>query len=677
MFTVIFLSRSARAIFERSRTFFDPFVESGTVAFCDWNESSNAVTLEKAVPALPEIIQGKAAWRAVVVDHAVATPTGRDLSNPFDFLENQQLELNLEDSPHALVRLAHQLLGYPAMTAQAFDPVVSYRALDGGRVEVPHAENGDYHEVLREHARTYSDVRVEYRKRPYTPEQIARHERLITRYQMKEVHPTEVVFVATRSPVSENSHSVLTRAWKTESEQSVSRFVDRNDYPAASRFAVYDLLNPENSGYHLDELRFWLSVLTVAVNELPPSSFQAERVYRLGIEFSDISLAELLNDHMSEVTSLREHLDSLIRRPERPPEVDVRDLLADQTVHVHFEKLGGNELAVATSGYGIASDEPRSESAAWAADFSEMKAKAELFIRKPRRVLARAVFDARRQSRNYLQDEYALTEIDREEIEEELVGRIRTLTEPATTAILDRERLRKLVDDEDKRVRRHISERMRMRTIATASTLVVVTWILAMTPYLLQAARKNQDALLWSAFVVAVIVLAIAGVGIVTLLWMRARFIELLRAVNSSMRGFVAGVSGGAVIFGNYLSALATYMQARALLINAGRMQEREQAQLRRLHTIRGQAIAAIAAEKQILSSLGQPLSIRRVPLPTPDFDVNDERAVTAIFRFPPGDRRAEYNSSGEFVTAPYDFIRALRVDRVRLFETTPDLSDD
>lgn len=667
MFTVIFLSRAARGVFERSRTFFAPFEESGQIAFCDWNEASTARTVAEALPRLRDVIQGKAEWRAVVVDHVLAGDRTRDPENPFDFVDATRVELDLAHSEHSLVRIAHQLLGYPALTARDFDPVVSYRDRDGSRVEVGAGQ--DHHEVLRELGRTQSDVRVEYRERPYSELEVARHRTLSESYRMKEIHPVEVVFISTRAPVDEDVHAQLTRAWQTETEQNVSRFVERNDYPAASRFAVYDLLNPENSGYQQDELRFWLSVLTVAVNELPPSSFQAERVYRLDIDFSDRRLADLLNAHMSELTALRAHLDTILRRPDRPPELDVHDLLTEQTVHVQFEKLGGKELSVSTQGYGLASDEPTDEAMVWAADAAAVQAKADVFVRRPRRVLARAVYDAREKARSYLKDEHVLTEIDREELEEELSSRVRALTEPATTQILDRDRLRRLLETEDARVRRHIAERMKRRTIVAASLLVLAVWLAAFAPYVIQALGNSVDVALWSAFVVAIAIVVLAATGAITLVVMRRRLVALLESVNSRLGGFVAGVNTGASVFAGYLSSLATYMRAQALLLGADRRDVRENSRRGRLLALHARTVDAIIAEKEIVSSLGSAVSIEKVPLRSPDFDVDDDADVEEVFRFPVGSRQAQYNASGEFVDAPYDFISTLRVERARLFE--------
>lgn len=671
MFTVIFLSRAAKRIFDESKTFFDPFCEADEIAFCEWNESPTARGLTEALPQLTDIIQGRAQWRAVVVDHADGD-AARHPENPFDFLDNTETVLNLEESPYPLVRIAHHLLGYPPMTARDFEPVVTYRGENGGRV-VGSQPGDDVKEALSRLGRTESDVRIEFRQVPYTPEEQARHAALTERYRMKEVPPTEVVFVSTRSRLGVDAAAQLRAAWRTEDEQHTSRFVERNDYPAASRFAVYDLLNPENSGYEQDKLRFWIAVLAMSVNTIPPSAFQADRVYRLGVEFSDAALGELLNAHMSRLTALREHVDTILRRPERPPEIDVRDVFGDERVPVRFEGIGGAELSVRTTGFGLATDVPRSESSAWFAEYDELQSNAMQFVRRPRRVLARAVFDARAKSRGFLDQQLVLSDIEREEIEDELTERVRALTEPATTDILDRDKLARLLEEQNRTASRHIAQRMRLWTIAASSAIVLLVWLGAFTPYLIQAADKGADAMAWSVFVVACVVLVLAGLGLAMLLWMRHRLVSIMRGVNATLREFVARVNNGAIVFGEYLSKLATYMRARALLIGSQRLRVQEDARARRLRALRAEADRVIDVERRVVKSLGQPVNVRRLTTGFANFDIDEPRQVAAFFQFDVGERRARFNESGETVRAPYDFVTRLTLERLRMFEQRGD----
>lgn len=679
MFTVLILSDAAKSIFDRSEMFFTPFVDTGKIAFCQWNQAPGAVTLAEALPDLPVVIRGKSEWRAIVVDHplVVDDPAQRcDGENPFDYVDNTDTAPGLTSSPHPMVRIAHLLLGYPELGAQSFEPVLEYREpvtgepkqLSGAELRARYPDLDTSEAIARESQDKY-DARVHYREIEYGPAQKERHRALVEQYRMKEIRPSEVVFVSTRTPVEEDPRTQLLRAWSTESEQGASRFVERNDYPPMSRFAVYELLNPENSGYDQDELRLWLSVLSLAVNLLPPSTFQSDRVYRLEVELSEDQLGSTLNAHMSRLGTIRDHLEGLLRRPQAPPETTVTELLEPQKVALAFDRLGGEELRVSTTGYSLASDRPRDEIGFWREEYDQLVLETSQFVRKPRRVLARAVFDARVKARSFLDKDYVLSDLDQEELELELGKRLLRLARPTTTSILDRSRIAAALERHDRDVTGLVAQRMPFATILTASLVVLGIWAASFVPFMIQAWGKGTTAFFDSLLVVLAVLGAIAGVGVVTLFWMRRRLVRRLRVVNTGMRSFVRNVNDGASVFAAYLSDLATFMHAQSILLGARRFRGRERSRNREREALLGEIRDVIAREKKIVTSLGVPVQVQRLTSGLETFDPDDPHEVSRLFRIPVGDRRADFNESGDTIDAPYDFVTRLTLDRVSLFE--------
>ncbi|MGO2634495.1 MAG: hypothetical protein ACTH9H_12180, partial [Galactobacter sp.] len=513
VFTVILLTEAAKKIFEPARIYFAPFEEAGLIAFCEWNQSPEARRLSEAVPQLPEIIAGKANWRAVVVDHPRGDPgedriSRRDQENPFDFLDNVSPELSLEDSKHALIRISHLFLGYPQMTVKAFEPYLRYED-DNGDEHYADVEEAwqicrrDFEEsrsgkmalefegtelrkdeddrVLNRAAmilqRRHNRVQRQFHQIEYSPDEVKRHQELTDRYRMREVRPDEVVFLSTRPSAEEDDKAVLKRAWRAEDDLLPSRFIERNDYPPMSRFAAYELLDEENSGYGQDLLRFWLSVLTLAMNQVPPSSLQAERLYHFGVEFSTDSLADMLNAHLSDMAMVRDHLDRLIQAPRRIPEMEVSELLEPAVAHVSFEDLGGADLAVSRNGYGLAADRPRDEHAHWTEQMHRVNSEAGLFMRRPRRAVTRSVYQARELARVTDEETVTLNDIDREELVDEMNRQMRSLVVPATNDLLDPKRIERAIDKGDRTVRSEITQRMRLRTILISAAVAFGIWV--------------------------------------------------------------------------------------------------------------------------------------------------------------------------------------------------------
>lgn len=689
MFTVILLSDRAQARFDQWSVLFEPYVRAGQVEFCEWNQGPSVTRLSQAVPRLAEAITGHQEWRLMVVD---AEPTevegahATDPANPFDFLDNMGIdprtgrpreELALDDSPHPSIRLAHMLLGYPEMGPRAFVADPSYWDTERGlRVyESEYVEEQLGRGVTSEEASarfraalvTGRDVQVHYRELEYSEDERLRHEELVKRYRVRHNRPSEVLFISTREPILANPTDDLREMWDMDVERGPSRFIERNDWPASCRFGVFDLRSRDHADFELDELRFWLSILSIAVNDLPPSSFQAERLYRIGVDFDHERMGSLLNNHLGLLATAREHVDGEIRQPSRVSDTTVKDILRPRKIHVAFDDLNGDELSVSTSGYSLASDSPRSESSRWEGSLDELKQHADVFVRRPRRVLARAVEETRHEARSYPEDNNALSSIEKEELRDELTKRTRRLTQPATADILNRARLERLISDHDKQIRGEIASRMKSRTIGLALLVVLGIWIACFLPYLVQEAARGGVALAESLTVVLVTLGVVVGIAVAVLFYMRARLLAMIRSMNSALKAFTLSVSSGANEFTSYLSELATYMYGRSVLISASRQEEKQKSHLLGLSSLRRKILEAMDREKRVLHTLGVPLNMEffRAELS----EIRAAGDLTDVFQWPLGQRRALLNNSGETIAAPYDFVQRLNVERVTLHE--------
>ena len=361
----------------------------------------------------------------------------------------------------------------------------------------------------------------------------------------------------------------------------------------------------------------------------------------------------------------------LIRNPMRMIDSPVSEILRQRQIQVSFDELGGDEISVPTSGYHLASDVPRSESTRWHATLSDLRHRVDIFVRKPKRVLARTVTDTRRQAQGYLDEEYALNEFERQELREELVKRSQRLTKPATPDILDRARLQHTMETHDKAIRRMMAERMRLNTILLAGTVVLLAWLGSFTPYLIQAGFVDFAALGESVVVVLVVCGLVVLAGLLTLMYMRYRLVRLVREFNSDLRSFVLGVNASAAEFGSYLSDLATYMYGHSVLMAASRRDATERLLRLRRSAIRKRIVEKMDSEKAIVQSIGHPLQIERTQHNLIDYDLDGAESLAAIFRLPTSQRPCALNMTGETIRAPYEFVSRLRIEHLSVRERT------
>lgn len=704
MFTVIILSAAAKEIFDKSKIYFAPYEEAGDIAFCEWNAYAKSDALSEVLPDLPSLIKGKATWRAVVVDHprctkVVAGRKGihdtldkRDRENPFDFLDAVDPLLSMRRSTHALVRLAHILGGYPRLGAKGFIPVLRYRDennqiyehTEEEAVEVFRAKLDDpqqlasfdsaseqekFSAALQYISDNNIDVHRIYRKVEYSQAEKQKYEELAKIYDTDEVRPTEIYFIATRAPITPEENVELERSWGTYVERDSSRFVERNDYPSMVRFAVYEMLGEKNSGYQHDELRFWLSILSLAINEMPPSSFQAERLYEISVNTSADRLSEMLNEHMSKLLAAKKVLQKLIARPLVGTSMEVDDLLMRVKIDVDFESISSTDLEVPTSGYGWFSDIPRLESMRWANDYRNLNAAVTRFQRKPRRILARSTESARSSIICKTNSPIILDDIKRDEIQDSLDSQMRPLLVSATTSILDKGQLRKALDEHNKKITQTTVERLHWRPALCIFLFTILIWLATFIPYFFILSHKSTEALL-SGFVVLLAVfgvLALGGCG--ALLWSRLKLRRQIQNLNRHMRQFVNNVNSGAKIFSEYLSNFVTFRHSTEMLRGSQRAHDIQQENRNHWARILDKVDERYQDEKEIVRAMGKAIEIEEHYQGVTEADVANEDRLHNLFRFEPTTGNIPFNNSGEQVKAPYRFISSFRLERLRLFE--------
>jgi len=673
---------------------FQRFLDGDEIAICDWNPGTDVGSLNQAVPGLAEVIKGKNEWRLLAVGTATEGMTGSnfaDPENPFDYIRNWRPEdedgdlppgLSLEESPYPLVRLSHMLLGYPEMGTNTFFPDLSYwdrterkRVFESEYVARREAEGVDEEVAKQEFLAELPmrhDVQTRYHQRHFSVDEDRKYRDLIRKYQVRQSAPTETIFVSLRDPKPRRPTDELRSKWQHGEVVDHSQFVARNDYHPACRFVVFDLHSEDHSAYELEELKFWLSILVISINDLPASAFQAERLYRVNVQIDNAILAQTLNSHMGLLASARERLDREIKKPRAAVTLDVKDLLEERTVAVSFDHLTGEHLSVSAGGYGLSSDRPSREMSRWEQSYTDLLSATEQFGRKPRRVLAKAVEGVRDTVDEPRPHDEPLTLIEREELEEELSERALRLSEATTREILDPHRLSRLIADERKAIRSLIRERMSFATIVWSSLVVALVWLVVFIPFIIAAFNSGGLALSESLLVLLGIAAVLISVGTATLFYMRRKLVSRLRELNQVLRKYVNDVKNKASAFGDYLSSLRTYMNGRALLdLDTQRaVADRHQSQLflRDLHRIQG----IIDREKSLVRSAGHPIEIKRVSnfnLDLVAWSPERLRDLLALPRSTSGNEKCVFNSSGDLIEAPYDFVSRLYLEDLRLRE--------
>lgn len=688
MFTVILVSRAAQASLDRWRDLFTPFEQQGLIAFCTWNAGSSPRSLHEAAPDLPSAIKGKREWRAMVIGTGQETTTLRRTSadfNPFDLSTDAEGSASIptavgEPSPYAVIRLTHMLLGIPELGPKGFEPELSY--------EDPETRSRIYY---GDFAARYPDLtedevkdrfeaefllghnrQTNYRVIEPSPLEVQAHSALARMYELDQIPPTEVLLMATRVSSRGAPADLLELAWSSGESKVSSRFVERNNYPASTRFLVFDLKPPGHTEYDFNELLFALSVLTIAVNDLPSSGLQAERLYQVELDVDKPELAAMLNDHLGQLVRVRDYIQTRLKDERVRSGVVLREVLPRTSVTVDFERLKGEGLAVSLSGYSLASDRPGDDPSRWQESVGALRAEAARFMRLPARALQQAVLEARAKEASLATDPAPLTDIDIAELEVELASRSDGLVRKASGISVTSEQLDDLIRSHDARITGAIHERMRWGSIMMASGVVLGAWSIALVPYLIAALFDGGINLAESLLLTVVVLGIVATVGLLTLEVMRRQLVSLIRNLNRDLRDFVSQVGRGAEEYSEFLSDLVTYASGRRRLLSERRRVSHRHAEKLHLHRLLRRIEERIDTEKSLIRSLDQPVQIEQGGHIVADVEQYGAFKAGKVLLWPPGRTVCEFNTSGDKVLAPYAFVTRLDVRDLAVTEPPP-----
>lgn len=677
VFTVIVLDRGSSSLLSVYGLLFEDFIESGQLAICRWNEEGR--DLASALPDLPGLIKGKTAWRAVVVvDHAVSSgelETTED--NPFDYLCNRQEAIQLEENAVPLVRLTHMLAGFPELGVKRFEACFRYVDEKGNIRIVPLDELGeeDKSNLMECYGSTLRRV-----ERPvdFTSEEKARHKELTAKYAMHQERPVELILVATRATPPSRERDNVRRSWDNRVEGESSGFWKRSDYPEICRFLFFDLLHPDNVQFQGQLFRLWLSVLTLALNRVAPSALQAYHLYRLDVAMSQKLLEAQLGGHLATLKAAQGFVQEAASvAPE--PSFDLNGALYDdQVIPVRFAP-GAGALSVNGLSVGLASDRPEDELTAWADAMVTLDTQLDEILLPVRRDLQDAAADARHRAENYRGREYVLDPLQAEQLKNDIQRLEGGIFSSRAIDTIDKTLIEKQKRDADGVVRKAMAVRMKIGTIVSMAAVGLCAYLMGYLSYLHGSYEAGMAALFPAVMLVIVSFVFVAIGGVVVLFGFREQLKERIEDFNATMSAVMRAGNEGARVLQGYLTGICTYMKAQSILsgMRLNQVSERVRLNRRKAHT---QALRTlIDHETELCDSLGLIVDVQPLTTLPEYFDPEMPPRSNSIYRLPRGlsMREIEINTTGYRVSAPYEFLTGLTIERVETYDNAENGEND
>lgn len=677
MFTVVICdNKIIKDCEEKYNLFLSPLAK-GNYAFCAWNPFG--VTPDEMFPGLPELVRNVPEWRAVIVLNSESYGYGNiSKRNPFNFTGFNNLR--------ALPENAAELEEYRNKRLEAYSSAVYNPLLKTAcwLCEPPIKEDTvnidpDLLELAREMPEDYFEKLKEMGIDPYSVEsdicEKTKYQVLSTLWKADSVLfnlPKQVICIAERH--YDAAREEAAEAWKKHDEFEYTEFVEPNMYPAKLRYLLFDV-NYCNGERKVDEYINFLSFLLVfAANEYPIDAIKAYRIYRVNCDTDRSSLSRALSIYdtklaltQAQIRKQMRDLDNVEHKPASENEMD-NFYLGEFPVNVSlFEETDTKQIYTDADFAQIATDKAAIESIAWDKRFKESKKAFVKFLKEPRRSVKRAVDSTRTQLTIDSDDVFYMTDFQIEDIEEKIHNDEQEMVSLVTEDIYNTEKYKQRIDDEGERVARHISLRMRAKTIAIIMGIAVGTYFVGFLPMFFSN-LNTAKSMLFSLIVTGVSVGLVALAGFITLLVFKYLLKKSVRNYNIALSHMVGELRNAMGTFSRYLTHLKGYMK-RTSLINKRKKDEKiETIETRILHK-HLMDIDDVRNNNRLIFREYEFVDMGNSYEPY-KFDFTKPESYDYDFPYNEiADRRIVFIQKGNKIVVPIDFIKEITITREELYD--------
>ena len=696
MFTVLIAEKEhIDAIQQENRLFFEPFLRSKDLAFCQWNPEGQ--TLEESVPGLLDAVGREKKWRAVIINNnkgdmlkvrnpfdAVDSASIASLTEPQELPESddkwdewaEQWQKYFNDLTNGKEEVYKSALTMPLTKLSTWlcyrpenyilnDVKAHQTAEDWVREQVGY-------DAIKPSARMEFMEREQY-KRELRMKETLRKE-FVGEVFLDVAYPAEVQCISLRT--AESNFFDPDPYWNMKGENEYSNFSDRNMYFDKMRFLIFDLFPRTHRDFRTDYIRFLASVLIFASNTVPSSAMQARHLYQLETETDDTPLRTLVTSYDKKLSATADNINTEMEKirgeiPGNLTDSEVEALIsAPRNISVVLDPSCEPEKVFADTDYGLFYDSPVEEFYKWNDSYYQSQ-KALAYIGKQR---MRSV----RQS--VIQTHYAseIMDVDVTRFTPYQIEDIRDVTDnlenemidstPESLAVLNvyTERL----EEESEKVKKVTCRRMTRKTTLILMAIFLGMYLLCFLPFLLSngsTPKMTTTAVTMTACMLG----AVAVIMVVTLFFLRKTLINAVDGYNNVVHIIMSDITSSLNRFSTYLSTLCNVRRGHAIQNYSSKNVDEYTKRLR----IRQKHLEDIRKKRAHLEeeyhdyfgdkshcdeAMSRPYEY--------DFEIKTEYDYPAPFLA--GDaRQIEFISSGNYVTVPSSYIKKITVRMEGIYE--------
>ena len=696
LFTVLLAEKKyIDAIRQENHLFFEPFLESKELAFCEWNPEGQS--LSEAVPGLLDAVGRRREWRAVILNSI--TPDTVKLQNPFDIVDKSALDAlsippaqpgedmsvsewekrwigyykEMEMEKETVYRSALEFPLQKLSTWLCFKPE-NYVLNDvkEKRDAFDWALNKLSEDGIKSAEKLEMLERAQYKHEQKLKERIRRE--FVADEVLNIARPSEVQCISVRT--ANDSFFDPEDYWNVPLDHAYSSFADRNMYFDMMRFMVFDLLPQTHRDYRTDFIRFLATVLIFVSNPTPVSALQARRLYRIETKTDDTPLCILVTSYDKKLAATSEVIDIEIERirGEIPGEMTDKAVYAkyctDTEVPVMLDESCDFDKVYAETDYGLYYDSPENEFDKW----SKSHAKSE----KALTYIAKQQLRSVKKSVNQMHNASTVDDVNAARLtplQLDDVAEFTELSEDRMIAFIppdlsDVSKYKKRLNDESENIKKVLRRRMTKKTTMGISLVCLFLYMSCFFPFLFSnrgTVKSISTAILLSAVMLAVLL----AVMVVTLIVLRSSLLKSVKGYNSVAGEVMADIQSSLGKISKYLGALSSMRRGHKIqkIAETDECEYTKDIRIRQKHKEDIRKKRAYIREKYGDFLAGRSYCDETMSRPYDyDFDQKKEYAYPAPFLA--GDcRQIEFISVGNMVTVPSSYVTGIVVRMEGLYD--------
>lgn len=649
MYSVLIMDQKTIDSFVQYRPLFFDAIKSGVLGVCKWNE--RGTTLDNALPEIRSLTNDKEDWRAIIVRSYVdASPRfPYDPVNPYDYLENKEFSEQLEDSDVPLIRLTQMLGGIPPLEIEF--------------------------ELQPEKPKNKEDEKYALPKYVYVPkedpEKQARYEKLASKYRFDGHTPSSIVCITLRLKPEVN---VVETAWKDKSEIKESKSSDfwrRNHYPSITRFLVYDVLEQGPIQYEADIYDFWLSVVMVSINDMRSDVLQAYRLYtiqsRLDIELMEESFQAFADrmSHIRQATYKSIENEQEMRMSEDP---ELPGYRREAAVNVKFPKT--DDYSIKDSSFNMFSANPQKDISNW----ESQKKSAEDKLVRTMKVVERALDQTAVRTRPFdSYEEYqvkVLTPYQNEDMNNEVNSLFRQIIHDQSVLpdvdIVNGKKIKSKAES----VRDYLKGRTMKEPAMMVLVGVLTCLLLSVVPGIIDYYNDLTDNLDIGIYGVGIELAIILLFAFGVLLVQKLKLNSLINSYNNQLMMAFSRLINCADDYSTYMGNILSHSRGKSYMAHSdhrilvtGQKEDSKYKHLKAVDVIISK-LRAISKAYRMDINFDTKIQYRDVLI-----DYDTDPSDNKLYAFDGDDEcSAELNSSGQYVSAPFEFITGIDIKREELY---------